>query len=147
MSSLGFVEQLLDGSDWFYQVALKQFAWWKQVQGTKCIVNRINAKEEKYYDVFGSVYSSTVKDDDNVEVFNYVILISMNDMKKIFQKSIDQLQFYDNEDKLKLGDIIIFSRKKQEYKFKIIDIQSHGEAQQVLNQYTIAGMTEVNSIE
>lgn len=144
MSDLGFVNSILDNTNRIHQVGLKQFSWWKKVQGTKCQVVRIK-ENTSYKNVFGSIANSTLPDDDDAEKFPYVVLISMNDMKKLFQKSIDPLQFYDNEGILQLGDILVFSRLSQEYKWKITDIQTFSETGNVLNYYTISGLAEVNS--
>ena len=144
MSDLGFVNSILDNTNRIHQIGLKQFSWWKKVQGTKCQVVRIK-ENTSYKNVFGSIANSTLPDDDDAEKFTYVVLISMNDMKKLFQKSIDPLQFYDNEGILQLGDILVFSRLSQEYKWKVTDIQTFSETGNVLNYYTISGLAEVNS--
>lgn len=144
MSQENFIKPLLDGANSFYRVGLKQFSWQKKLQGTKCLVSRL-VTESKYKHVFGSTVSSTMIDDEERDEFPYVVLINMNDMLKIYQKSINQLDFYDNEDVLKLGDVIRFSREGQEFRFKVVDVQTFSEAERVLNRYTISGMTEVNS--
>lgn len=145
MGNGGFVNIILDNTDRIYRLSFNQFEWWKKVQGTKCQVTRIK-ENDSYKNVFGSIANSTLPDDEDAEKFPYIILISLNDMKKIFQKSIDQIQFYDNEDTLKLGDIISFSRLNQEYKWKVIDVQSFNETASVLHQYTISGLTETNAL-
>jgi len=144
MSNLGFVESLLDSTNQFYQVALQQFEWWKETQGTKVEVTRIK-QNTSYRNVFGAIASSTLPDDSSAEHFEHVVLISMNNMMKIFQKSIENLTCYDNENKLKLGDILSFSRGKQVYKWKVIDIETFSEAEGVLYQYTLGGFTEVDA--
>ena len=146
MSDLGFVQSLLDNTNKFYSTGLSQFSWWKKVQGTKCIVSRI-VESSHYSNVFGSIANSTLPDDEESEKFNYVILISMNDMKRLFSKTADSLQFMDNEDKLKLGDILTFSRGKQEYKWKIVDIQTFSETNDVVRQYSISGLIETNAYD
>lgn len=146
MSNIGFVHQLLDNTNWFYRTVLQQFEWYKKIQGTECIVTRIK-ESSSYKTVFGSIASSTLPDDSESDKFNYVILISMNDMKKLYQKTSDQLQFYDNKDTLKLGDILSFSRKDQEYKWKIVDVQTFSETADVLQMYTISGLVETNMIK
>lgn len=145
MSKDGFVNRYLDNANKFYSTALKQFKFYKKIEGCKVIVSRIS-KDSKYKSVFGSIYSSTMVDDDEREEFPYVVVFNMNDMKKIFQKSIEQMDFYDNEDVLKLGDVITYARKGQEYKFKIVDVQSFSEAEGVLNRYTVTGMIETNAL-
>jgi hypothetical protein len=142
----GFVNIMLDNTNKIYQVSLKQFDWWKKVQGTECQVVRIK-ENSSYKTVFGSIANSTLPDDEDAEKFPYVILINMNDMKRLFQKAVDPLQFYDNQQELKLGDILIFSRYDQEFKWKITEIQTFSETANVLNQYTITGLVEVNSLK
>lgn len=144
MSNLGFIESLLDNVNNIYSVGLNQLLWWKENLGTKCIVSRSTTRD-KYRQVFGSIANSTLPDDVEADKFPYVFFINMNDMKKLYQKSTDQLQFYDNEDVLQLGDILIFSRLHQEYKWKVIDIQTFNETNLMLRQYTIAGLLEVNA--
>lgn len=145
MNNSGFVNIILDNTDRIYKLSFNQFRWWKKVQGTKCQVTRIK-ENDSYKNVFGSIANSTLPDDEDADKFPYIILISLNDMRKIFQKSTDSIQFYDNESILKLGDILTFSRLNQEYKWKIVDIQSFNETASVLNQYTISGLTETNSL-
>lgn len=145
MSKNGFVNQYLDNANQFYATSFKQFNFYKKLLGTKVIVTRIK-QDSKYKQVFGSVYSSTMLDDEEREEFNYTILINLNDMKNLYQKMIDQVDFYDNEDKIKIGDILTFTRKKQEYKFKVIKQETFSEAGGVLNRYQLQGLIEVNSL-
>lgn len=140
----GFVNSILDATNQFYSVALKQFDWYKKILGTKVQVLRLK-NIDKYKDVFGSVASSTFVDDDNLIKIPYVVLINMNDMLKLYQKSINQLQFYDNKDFLKIGDLILFTRNNQEYKWKITNIETFSEAEGVLYSYSIQGLQEVES--
>jgi hypothetical protein len=144
MSNLGFIEQLLDNTNHFYKQALNQFDWYKKILGTKVQVTRVS-KDSDYMSVYGSIANSTLPDDLESESFNYVVLISMNDMKRLYQKSTDPMQFYDNKDILKLGDILSFSRGKQTYKWKITEVMTFSETADVLHQYTITGLTEVNT--
>lgn len=146
MSNLGFVDIILDNTNRLYSVAFSQFSWYKKVQGTEVLVTRIK-ENTKLKTVFGSIATSTLADDSETTNFRYVILISMNDMKKLYQKSIDPIVFYDNEDRLQIGDLLIFSRGVQEYKWKITDVQTFSEAGGVLQQYTITGLTEVNTLK
>jgi hypothetical protein len=145
MSDLGFVNKYLDNANLFYSIALKQFKVYKKLLGTKVVVTRI-LNDSKYKSVFGSTYHSTLRNDNEVKKFDATIIINMNDMKRIFQKTIDQLDFYDNERVMELGDIFIFSRKNQEYKFKVVNIESFSEASDVLWRYTATGLVEVNQL-
>jgi len=144
MSRLGFVESLLDNTNHVYSTMLKQFSWYKKILGTDVIVSRIK-EMNKYKKVFGSKASSTIADDPELEKFQYVILISMNDMLRLYQETATQLQFYDNEDKLQLGDILTFSRKSMQYRWKITEIQTFSEANDVLRQYTIVGLSDIKT--
>jgi hypothetical protein len=144
MSQLGFIEQLLDNTNYLYGTMLKQFAWYKKVMGTKVTVTRIKERN-KYKTVFGSVASSTIPDDSDAEKFQYTVLISLNDMLRLYQETSNSMTFYDNEDKLELGDILSFSRKDMQYKFKITEIQTFSEADNVLRQYTIAGLADIET--
>lgn len=145
MSKNGFINQLLDNANQFYATSLKQFKFYKKLLGTKVIVTRVN-QDSKYKTVFGNIYNTTLIDDEDKTEFDYIVLINMNDMKNIYQKMIDQLDFYDNEDKLRVGDILTFSRKSQEYKFKIIRQDTFSEAGGVLNRYQIQGLIETNAL-
>lgn len=144
MSSKGFVERLLDNTNRIYQVSLKQFDWWKKVQGTKVQVVRIK-ESSSYRAVYGSIANSTLPDDSQAEKFPYVVLISMNDIKRIFAKTQDPLQFMDNQDVLRLGDILTFARGSQEYKWKITEVMTFSESADVIHTYTITGLNEVNA--
>lgn len=139
----GFIKPIISNTNSWYKVGLKQFDWAKKTQGTKCIVTRLK-EHNKYSSVFGAVATSTLKDDEERDEFPYVVIINMQDMLKLFQKSINQLDFYDNEDKLKLGDLIRFSSNGQEFKFQVTDIQTFGHAGHVLNRITLSGLVEVN---
>lgn len=144
MSKEGFINQLLDNTNQFYSTSLKQFSFYKKMLGYKVIVSRIK-ESSKYKEVFGSIYSSTIKGDEEVTEFEYIVLFNMNDMKKIFQKSVEQLDFFDNESMLELGDVLTYSRRGQEYKFKVINIETFSEAEGVLNRYTLTGLVETLS--
>lgn len=142
--SEGFIKSILDGTNQFYSTALKQFEWYKKILGTKVIVSRLKTAD-KYKDVFGSTATSTLVDDTDLDKFPYVVLINMNDMLRLYQKSTNQLQFQDNLDVIKIGDVLTFSRNGQEYKWKVINVETFSEAERVLYQYTIQGMQEVLS--
>lgn len=144
MSQSGFIDVIQDNTLNFYKIAFYQFSWWKQFQGTKIQIIRIT-ENSKYKSVFGSIANSTLPDDRDAEKIPYTILINMNDLKKIYQKSIDPLTFYDNENTIRIGDILAFNRRDQEYKWKVTDVQTFSEAEGVLYQYTIQGLNEVIS--
>lgn len=140
----GFLKPIIDMTDAFYQVGLNQFDWHKKIQGTECLVSRVKRSSD-YRDVFGSVYTSTLQDDEDNEEFKYTILINLNNLSRLFQQSITQLDFYDNKDVLQLGDVIKFVANGYQYRYKITDIQIFGTKTNFLNQYTISGMAEVAS--
>jgi hypothetical protein len=146
MSNLGFVDVILDNTNRFYQLSFSQFAWYKKMQGTTCIITRYK-QSAKITNVFGCVASSTLPDDQESEKFNYTILISLNDMKELYKIGADPITFYDNEQVIDYGDVLTFSRGKQEYKWKVTDIQTFGETDSVLRQYTISGMAEIDSLK
>lgn len=101
----GFINQLLDNSNDFYAKAFQQFNFYKKLLGTRVIVTRVK-NESDYRDVFGIIYSSTLLDDSDKEEFEYMILINLNDMNSLFQKNIDQIEFFDNEFVIEVGDVI-----------------------------------------
>lgn len=144
MSQLGFIEKVLDNTNYLYSTALKQFAWYKKVLGTQVMITRIKERN-KYRTVFGSVASSTIPDDSDADKFEYTILINLNDMLRLYQETSTSMTFYDNEDKLHIGDIITFSRKDKQYRFKITEIQTFSEADDVVRQYTIAGLADIET--
>jgi len=144
MSQLGFIEQLLDNTNHLYGTMLKQFAWYKKVMGTKVTVIRIKERS-KYKKVFGSVASSTIPDDRDAEKFEYTILISLNDMLRLYQETSTTMTFYDNEDKIELGDILAYSRKDMQYKFKVMEIRTFSEADDTLREYTIGGLADIET--
>lgn len=144
MSDEGFLKNLINNQNAWMKVGLKQFDWAKKLQGTKCIVTRIK-KSSKYSEVFGAIVTSTLQDDEDREEFPYVIIINMEDMLKLFQKSINSMDFMDNQDTLQLGDTISFSSNGQLFKFQITDIQTFSQQGGILNRYTIQGLVETNS--
>ena len=78
MSGNGFIRDVLDTSNKFYHISLKQFKFYKKILGTKVQVQRVIAKS-KYRDVFGSLYTSENLDDCEIEQFDYIALINMNE--------------------------------------------------------------------
>jgi hypothetical protein len=146
MSDEGFINQLLDNTNSFYKLALSQWKIAKKLLGTKVTISRVK-DSSKYQDVFGSIYTSTLLNDDDVTKFSYIILINMNDMKLIYSKNIDSFELFDNEDVLQVGDVISYSRKGQQYKFKVTKPESFSEAEGVLNKYTLLGIVETNSLK
>jgi hypothetical protein len=95
--------------------------------------------------VFGATFTSDMIGDYETKEFKYRILINMNDMRKIYQQSIDTLEIYDNQPVLELGDLLTYVRENKEYKFKIVDVQSFSEAAKVLYRYTLQGYQEVSN--
>lgn len=144
MSKFGFVQSMFDNTNKFYKTGLQQFDWYRKILGTEVLVTRFK-QVNKYMDVFGSVATAAMRKDEDTEQFKYVVLINLNDMLKLFQKSINQLEFYDNNSVLQLGDVLKFSRNKQEFQYKIIEINTFSEAGFILNQYTLSGLVETNS--
>jgi len=142
----GFMHPMIDMTLNFYKIGMKQMSWMKKIQGTKVIVTRLT-QDSKYKRVHGSTVSSTLALDKDVQEFDYVIIINFNDMMKIFQKSINQFDFYDNENTLQLGDLVRFTDNGQLFRFKVIDIQSFSNKDTILNRYTLSGLAEVNSEE
>jgi len=140
----GFINQLLDNSNDFYAKAFQQFNFYKKLLGTRVIVTRVK-NESDYRDVFGYIYSSTLLDDSDKEEFEYMIFININDMNSLFQKNIDQIEFFDNEFVIKVGDVITYTRRDQEFKFKVSKVEIFSEAEGVLYRYTMMGMTEIDS--
>lgn len=144
MSGSGFVKTLLDNTNFFYKTALTGLEWWRKINGIKCQVIRLK-EDDDYKSVYGSIANSTLVDDENAERFDYVAIFGMNEMLRLYGKSIDPIQMFDNRNILKNGDILVFSRGDQEFKWKVTDILTFSEAEGVLYQYTINGLTEVNS--
>lgn len=144
MKGNGFVNELLDNTNHFYSASLKMFDWWRKIIGVKCQVVRLS-DDYVYRKVYGSIATSTLVDDENANRFNYTALFGTNDMLRLYSKSTDPIQMYDNRDILKAGDLLIFSRGDQEFKWKVTDLFTFSEAGGVLNQYTISGLTEVDS--
>jgi hypothetical protein len=140
----GFIQPMIDMANEFISVGLQQFEWQKEIEGTKVMVSRVTS-DSKHKRLYGTTTSSTLRADTKVEEFPYVVIINTQDMVKLYQKSITQLDFLDNKDILKLGDVISYSRNGQLFRYKIIDVQTFSEAGGLLNRYTLAGMAEVNS--
>lgn len=144
-NDLGFVEQFLDNCNWFYQTSLNQFEVMKKLQGLKIKIERVKSSSE-YKKVFGSIYTSTFIDDgDKLDPFYHTVLINRNQLMRLYHKSIDQIDFYDNQDILKMGDVLSYSRGDQEYKFKVIDVMTFGEQEHLLYRYTLTGIVEINT--
>jgi hypothetical protein len=141
MSDLGYVNELLDNTNEFYSIAMQQLDFYKELMGTKVRVWRLSSKAPQKK-VFGVTDSSTQPGDPNREEFDHVVLINLNDMRNIYQKTAGQIEFYDNVKKLELGDVLIFARKKQEYRFKVNLVESFSEAEGVLFRYQILGQQE-----
>lgn len=142
----GFVQSVFDGSYDFYKKSLKQFDWYKKIYGTKCQVQRI-VEDSKYNQVLGTIYSNNLKGSAEVETFNYCIIINMNRMVKVYNESSDTLDFYDNNSILKLGDVLVFTRRSREFRFKVTDVMTFSEVGGVLNQYTITPYIVVDTEE
>jgi hypothetical protein len=139
--SNGFVADLLDNSNKFHSVALNQFKLNKKLLGTKVSVERISPNS-KYREVFGGLYTSENLDDSEIERFSYVILLNMNDMKNLLSKNVNSLEIFDNENILRLGDVLSYRRRDQEYQFKVSSVETFSEAENVLYKYTLLGLLE-----
>jgi hypothetical protein len=145
MSKVGFVDEYLDNANKFYSLAMNQFDFYLKLMGTDCTIIRIT-NESKQKEVFGSTYSSDLIGDGEIVRMKYRILINMNDMRKIYQQTIDQFEVYDNRPVMHLGDIIEFSRDKKTYKFKIVEEHAFSEAADVIYRYQLQGYQEITSL-
>lgn len=145
-SNLGFNESLLDKSSKFYSVSLQQFKVQKKLQGIRVKVSRVK-ETSKYKKVLGSVYNSTVPDDEELEEFDYTVLIQINDMKQLFQKINGTLTFLDNEYMIHKGDMLSYSRGDQKFEFKVTEVENFSDVKGVLYQYTLMGLKEYNNIK
>lgn len=137
----GFVDGVLDSANRFNSVALLQMKMSKKILGTKVIVKRVK-KDSKYSKVFGSLYTSENLDDEQVDEFEYTVLINKNDMLKLYQRNIDQLEFSDNENFLQKGDVLCYRRNDIEFKFKITEVETFSDAGGILYKYTLSGIIE-----
>lgn len=144
MKSGGFVSDMHDASNHFHKIAFKQIKFNKKILGTKVLVTRTK-QDSKYKKVYGALYNSGLKGNNNQESFEYVVLINMNDMHRLYQRTIDQLEFYDNEKVLDMGDTLTYYRSGRKYQFKITAVDTWSDDIDVLYKYTIAGMNEINT--
>lgn len=142
MSQVGFIDKYLDNANKFYSLAMNQFDFYLKIMGTDVIIIRVK-DDSKHKQVYGTVYSSDLLNDEDLVKLKYRILINMNDMRKIYSQSADQFEIYDNRDVLKMGDIIEFSRKDKTYRFKVTEVQAFSEAASVLWKYNLSGYQEV----
>lgn len=142
MSQLGFIDKYLDNANKFYRLAMNQFDFYLKIMGTDVVIIRVK-DDSAHKNVFGTVYSSNLNNDEDLIKLKYRILINMNDMRRIFSQSADNFEVYDNRDVMKMGDIIEFSRRDKTYQFKITEVQAFSEASDVLWRYTLVGQQEV----
>jgi len=142
----GFTTAMIDRSHKFYKAALKQIKWMKKIQGVRVEVERI-AKDSKYRTVLKGLYTSTNIGDDEIINFPYVALIQINDMKRLFLKQIDQLDFFDNEYILEKGDIISYCHGNTKFQFKISEVTNFSDVDGILYQYTLMGIKETKTEE
>lgn len=145
-TNLGFNEALLDRSNKFYSVSLQQFKVQKKLQGIKVNVSRVK-DTSKYKKVLGSLYNSSAPDDEEVENFEYTVLIQVNEMKKLFHKNDSTLDFMDNDYVIHKGDTLSYSRGDQKFEFKVTEVENFSDVTGVLYRYTIMGLKEYNNIK
>jgi len=143
MLDYGFVNKFFDNCNKFYSIAFKQMAFSKKIMGTKVIVSRV-AKNSKNRKVYGKMYNplpdEVVVENENekeIEEFEYVILINLNDMKDVYLRMVDQIEILDNEDKIQQGDILTFVRGGMMFRLKVVKHYSFSEVGGVLNRYPI----------
>lgn len=139
--SEGFVSKYLDKANAFERVMLKQIDFFKKLQGTKVIVSRYT-DDNKYKSVYGSLFNSDLLGEEGKKSFEYVVLINMHDMKKLYQRTIDSIEFYDNKDIIKQGDLLTYSRGGNQYQFKVTSVDTWSDDSLVLNRYTLTGLRE-----
>ncbi len=138
------MSSLFEGSREMHAKALKQFSWYKKVLGIKCQIIRYVRKTE-YDDVIGAVYSSHLFDNERVVKRDYVIVINTNHITKALNESQETLECYDNNNVIKIGDVIMYNRKGREFRYKVIDVETFTEVGGVLNKYTLQPFVTVHS--
>lgn len=139
--SEGFAAKYLDKANEFERVILKQIDFYKKLQGTKVIVTRYS-DDNKYKSVYGSLFSSSLVGEQGQKSFEYVVLINMHDMKKLYQRTIDSIEFYDNKDIIQQGDVLTYARGGNQYQFKVTSVDTWSDDYLVLNKYTLSGLRE-----
>lgn len=142
-SSGGFVADLLDKANEFARISLQQISVSKKLLGTKVTVTR-TSDDNKYKSVYGALYNSSLPGGSGKRTFDYVVLLNMNDMKKLYQMNTDTMEFYDNNNVLQMGDILTYVRSGREFKYKVTAVENWSDQEKILYKYTVTGLAETN---
>jgi hypothetical protein len=87
--------------------------------------------------VFGVIQPLTSAGDEEREEFDYSMLINSNDLQNIHLQYVFQMDFYASEDKLQVGDILIFSQEEKEHRFRVARQESFSEPEGIVNEYEL----------
>lgn len=139
----GFINKIEDNINAFYSKAIiPMMGVQKKYMGTNVEVRRVRPGSNKYGEVFGKLYNSTLDDDEDVDIFSTNLLLDKNYMVDEFQQMSMPLQVQDVNNVLELGDIVSYMRKGKVYRFRVTEKQAFSDAVEVLQQYTLTPLID-----
>lgn len=136
MDNKGFTPDLYDSTIEFWNISKEMMEWYRDLLGTEVIVTRMTDKDKRK-SILSATLTSTFEDDENVEKFNWKILINVHTMSNVW-RSANQLDIYDTVRKLETGDLIKFEYLGKRYQFKVTSPPSaYGLGAEICYQYTL----------
>lgn len=141
MDNKGFTPDLIDSSIEWWNVSKEMAEWYRDILGTEVIVTRVTEKDKRKK-VLSATLTSTFEDDENIEKFNWKLIINQSTMLPIWRRNSNSITVIDTVEKLKVGDIVTFEYVGVRYQFKVTATESYGIARDICWQYTLTSIVE-----
>lgn len=141
MSKEDMTSKILDKANKLYSIGMKAIKLQMKLLGTDFVVLRPK-DNSKWKNVFGGSYSADSTLENDYEQFTTRLIINLNDMRDVWNRSRDMVQSFTPDGSLKVGDELQFTRDKRTYRFKVVMKQSFSESADVLYIYTLSSIVE-----
>lgn len=144
MSVAGFSTDYYDAILQLHEEACEDMEVLKELLGTEVQIERVKEGSE-YKAVFGSLYTSELIEDDDLEIINHVLIFPAEQLVREFNKSKDTIEILDNSKVIKQGDVVKFKYGEETYSYKVEKVESYSKKFKIIDQITLIPLIETSS--
>lgn len=137
-----YLDSLADFSDRFTRAGLSGFRVYERTLGTEVRVVKHKKSVNQESDRYNKLLKGAMNLDDSgakqsTEVFTTRLLLNRSQMGAKYQKSTEETQVTYTKDIFSIGDIISYDYLRVHYTFKVTQIESFGQLDNVLFRMTL----------
>lgn len=141
MQNNDYITRMINFSEKYTQLCLRNFKYYIHIVGTNVTVSRISNGEFK--EALGAAYIFDGTDTvDKTEVYQKRIVINRAQLLQSFKSTTNDIEAYTNENFYKVGDQLEFNSRGINYKYKVVDIEQFDPYGELLYKLTLSGFEE-----